>query len=248
MPLDESVPDYATIWRIRQELARHGLADAAFTEVNRQLAARRLFIKRDTLIDATGGAAAAKPPADGPGTLSESGPQAGWTKKGGKDVFGYNEYLGGDQGSGLVRAAQLAGASLHDSQRLAYTVREDDRAVYADRANPSAAQRAWPAGREIKDGVTHRPASAKPLKFVAGELRQGGGTDPRRGEESVRAAEVAPRLAVGSVLGAGAQCRPFPAAAGHDGHSFRPTAYCVSASEDRPQRWRSAENKCQSAD
>ena len=38
--LDESVPDHSTIWRFRQELAAHRLAEALFEEINRQLDAR----------------------------------------------------------------------------------------------------------------------------------------------------------------------------------------------------------------
>jgi transposase, IS5 family len=40
LPLDESVPDHSTIWRFRQALAAHGLAEALFEEINRQLDAR----------------------------------------------------------------------------------------------------------------------------------------------------------------------------------------------------------------
>ena len=43
LPLDESVPDHSTIWRFRQELAAHGLAEALFEEINRQLDARGLI-------------------------------------------------------------------------------------------------------------------------------------------------------------------------------------------------------------
>lgn len=164
LPLDEGVPDHTTIWRFRQELAQRGLAEAVFGEVNRQLAARGLFIKRGTLIDATVVAAAVKPPAGETGAVSEGDPQAGWTKKGGKSVYGYKGHVGVDEGSGLVHAAELTSADLHDSQRFAGLVREGDKAVYADKAYASAAHRAWLAERGIKDGVMQRAASGKPLK------------------------------------------------------------------------------------
>ncbi len=53
LPLDEGVPDHSTIWRFRQELAAHGLAEALFEEINRQLDARGLIVRQGTLIDAT---------------------------------------------------------------------------------------------------------------------------------------------------------------------------------------------------
>src|SRR5512147_871111 len=62
LPLDESVPDHSTIWRFRQELAAHRLAEALFEEINRQLDARGLIVRQGTLIDATLLQASVKPP------------------------------------------------------------------------------------------------------------------------------------------------------------------------------------------
>src|SRR3954470_9342929 len=53
IPLAESVPDHSPVWRFREELAKHGLAAKLLAEVNRQLDARRLILRRGTLIDAT---------------------------------------------------------------------------------------------------------------------------------------------------------------------------------------------------
>jgi transposase, IS5 family len=39
------VPDHSTIWRFRQEPAAHGLAEALFEEINRQLDARGLIVQ-----------------------------------------------------------------------------------------------------------------------------------------------------------------------------------------------------------
>jgi IS5 family transposase len=52
VPLAESVPDHSSVWRFREELARRGLADRLLAEVNRQLDARGLILRRGTLIDA----------------------------------------------------------------------------------------------------------------------------------------------------------------------------------------------------
>ena len=84
LPLDESVPDHSTIWRFRQELAAHGLAEALFEEINRQLDARGLIVRQGTLIDATLLQASVKPPSVKEGTVSEHDAEAGWTKKNGK--------------------------------------------------------------------------------------------------------------------------------------------------------------------
>jgi transposase len=81
LPLDESVPDHSTIWRFRQELAAHRLAEALFEEINRQLDVRGLIVRQGTLIDATLLQASVKPPSVKEGTVSERDPEAGWTKK-----------------------------------------------------------------------------------------------------------------------------------------------------------------------
>src|SRR3954471_3711604 len=62
IPLSESVPDHSSIWRFREELAKRGLAARLLAEVNRQLDARGLILRRGTLIDATVLEAAVQPP------------------------------------------------------------------------------------------------------------------------------------------------------------------------------------------
>src|SRR3712207_1245053 len=53
IPLAESVPDHSSIWHFREELARRGLAERLLVEVNRQLDAKGMILRRGTLIDAT---------------------------------------------------------------------------------------------------------------------------------------------------------------------------------------------------
>src|SRR5512142_2984441 len=105
LPLDEGVPDHSTIWRFRQELERHGLSEPLFAELNRQLDARGVILRKGTLIDATLVEAAVKPPSGNDGTVSERDPQAGWTKKNGKSRFASKAHIAVDQDSGLIRGA-----------------------------------------------------------------------------------------------------------------------------------------------
>ena len=62
IPLDEETPDHSSIWRFRQRIEKLGLSEKLLAEVNRQLDARGLIVKRGTLVDATIIAAAVKPP------------------------------------------------------------------------------------------------------------------------------------------------------------------------------------------
>src|SRR5512134_871690 len=137
LPLDEGVPDHSTLWRFRQELERYGLSEPLFAELNRQLDARGLILRKGTLIDATLVEAAVKPPSGNDGTVSERDSQAGWTKKNGKSRFGYKAHIAVDQDSGLIRGAILSRADLHDSQAGPALVQGDEQAVYTDKAYDS---------------------------------------------------------------------------------------------------------------
>jgi IS5 family transposase len=164
LPLDEGVPDHSTIWRFRQELERHGLSEALFAEVNRQLDAKGLIIRKGTLIDATIVKAAVKPPSFQEGTVSERDPEAGWTQKNGKSHFGYKAHIAVDQDSNLIRDAILTSADLHDSLVGASLVQGDEEAVYADKGYDSRKFRDALAEAGIKDGIMHKARRNTPLK------------------------------------------------------------------------------------
>ena len=70
IPLAESVPDHSSVWRFREQLAKRGLAEKLLAEVNRQLDAKGLILRRGTLIDATILEAAVRPPAGDAGEVS----------------------------------------------------------------------------------------------------------------------------------------------------------------------------------
>lgn len=164
LPLDEGVPDHSAIWRFRQALAAHGLAEALFEEVGRQLDARGLIVRRGTLIDATLLQASVKPPSTKQGTVSERDPEAGWTQKNGVSHFGYKAHIAVDEGSEIIRAALLTAADLHDSQPAAALICGDEQAVYGDKAYASKALRTKLATAGIGDRVMYRAARNKPLK------------------------------------------------------------------------------------
>src|SRR3954464_4354204 len=142
IPLPESVPDHSSVWRFREQLARRGPAERLLAEVNRQLDARGLILRRGTLIDATILEAAVRPPGGDAGEVSERDPQAGWTRKNGESRFGYKAHVAVDEGSGIVRAATMTPADVHDSVPADGLVRGDEQAVYADKADNNEGRRA----------------------------------------------------------------------------------------------------------
>ena len=114
--------------------AQSALAATLLAEVNRQLDAKGLVLRRGTLIDATILEAAVRPPSGDAGEVSERDPQAGWTKKNGESRFGYKAHAAVDEGSGIVREAVMTPADVHDSVPADDLVQGDEQAVYADKA------------------------------------------------------------------------------------------------------------------
>jgi IS5 family transposase len=164
LPLDEAVPDHSTVWRFRQELGRHGLSEALFSEIGRQLDRRGLVVRSGTLIDASIVEAAVKPPSGKEGTVSARDPAAGWTKKNGKSRFGYKAHIAVDEGSNLIRGQLLTGADLHDSLAGPSLVQGDERAVYADKAYDSRGFRKALNSAGIEDRILYKAHRNRPLK------------------------------------------------------------------------------------
>jgi IS5 family transposase len=164
IPLAESVPDHSSIWRFREELARRALAARLLAEVDRQLDAKGLVLRRGTLIDATILEAAVRPPGGDAGEVSGRDPQAGWTKKNGRSRFGYKAHAAVDEGSGIVREAVMTPADVHGSVPADDLVQGDEQAVYADKAYDSEARRTGLRERGIEPRIMYQARRNRPLK------------------------------------------------------------------------------------
>lgn len=156
-PADDT-PDETTVLRFRHDAAAHGVLEACFVEINRQLDAQGLLLRQGTLIDATLIAARSRPPeaAAGLGGGVASEPDAGWTRKGGKSHFGYKLHAGVDEGSGLIRRLMLTSARVNESVVADDLICGDERAVYGDKAYESKERRGALKARGIKDRIMHR--------------------------------------------------------------------------------------------
>jgi transposase, IS5 family len=166
IPLAESVPDHGSVWRFREELARRGPAEKLLAEVNRQLDAKGLILRRGTLIDATILEAAVRPPQGdaGAGEVPARDPRAGWTKKNGRSRFGYKARAAADEGGGIVRRAVMTPADVHDSVKGDELVRGDEAAVYAGKAHDSEARRRELRERGIEPRIMRKARRDRPLK------------------------------------------------------------------------------------
>lgn len=156
--LDDATPDETTICRFRAAAAEAGTLQACFGEVNRQLEAKGLVLKKGTLMDATIVRAAHNPPSReaGMGAAHPREPGADWTNKNGKSFFGYKLHIGMDEGSGIVRRAVFTPARRSESEEADDLVSGDETAVYGDRAYEKKERRERLKAAGIKDRIMHR--------------------------------------------------------------------------------------------
>lgn len=168
LSLHDPTPDHSTLWRFRQELAQDGLADRVFGEINRQLEARNLIVKRGTLIDASLVAARAKPPRKSRGEPAEAPAKpaadsdARWGRKGKKSVFGYKMHIGADTAHTLIRRVELTDGSVTDTEPADRLICGDEKAVYGDQAYYTHARHARLTEAGIKDRLMRRPNKHHP--------------------------------------------------------------------------------------
>jgi len=168
LSLDDPTPDHSTLWRFRQKLAQAGLVDRVFGEINRQLEAQNLILKRGTLIDASLVTARAKPPRKPHGEAAEGPPKpsadrdARWGRKGKKSVFGYKMHIGVDTAETLIRRFDLTDGSVTDTEPADGLICGDEKAVYGDQAYYTHARHARLTEAGIKDRLMHRPNKHHP--------------------------------------------------------------------------------------
>lgn len=139
--LEESVPDHSTLNRFRNELVRLGLYEKLFAELDRQLEAAGVMLKRGTMLDATVIETVAARPSDG---RPASDPEAGFTRRQGKagSSLGYKAHVGVDEGSGLIRAVLTTPANVNDTVPADLLIRGDERVVWGDGAYHTHARQA----------------------------------------------------------------------------------------------------------
>jgi transposase, IS5 family len=125
----DAVPDETTILNFRHLLERHELTKALFEVVSEHLEDKGALLRGGTIMDATLIAAS-------PSTKNKSGkrdPEMSQSKKGNQWYFGMKAHVGVDARSGLVHTAGVTTGKTHDAKVMDNLIREDDRAVFADK-------------------------------------------------------------------------------------------------------------------
>jgi len=156
----DPVPDETRICRFRNMLAEANLAERLFAMLEEQLQAKRLIVRRGTLVDATLIKAQPHPPRRGE---SSPDPDADWTSRGKDGHFGYKAHLSVDQGSGLIRRLGLTGANFPESYLFEEMVIGDEAAVFADAAYTKRTRKKALRGQGVFCGIISRAWRCHPL-------------------------------------------------------------------------------------
>jgi IS5 family transposase len=152
---EDGVPDHSVLNRFRNELVGLGLLDRLFAELDKQLMAAGVILKRGTMLDATVIEAVSRPPAAG---REPTDPDAGFHKRQGKpgSSYGYKAHVGVDEGSGLIRSVLTTPANVNDTTPADALIRGDERVVWADAAYHTHARQARLQAAGIKPRLMRR--------------------------------------------------------------------------------------------
>lgn len=160
---EDAVPDHTVLNRFRNRLISEGLLERMFAELDRQLEAAGMILKRGTMLDATliETAAASKPRKD----QAPRDPDAGLTARKGKSgmTYGYKAHVGVDEGSGIIRSVITTAANVNDTVPADDLIRGDEPVVWADAAYHTHRREAALKARGVKPRLARRPNKHHPL-------------------------------------------------------------------------------------
>lgn len=166
LSLEDATPDHTTICRFRNRLIDAGLLQKLFAELDRQLEAAGLILKRGTMLDATLiETGAARPPPIGGAPEDSADPDARFAKRQGKGggTFGYKAHVAVDQGSGLIRRVITTPANINDTTPADDLILGDERSVWGDAAYHTHAREAALKARSVKPRLMRRANKHHPL-------------------------------------------------------------------------------------
>ena len=161
---EETVPDHSVLNRFRNELVRRALYDRLFAELDKQLMAAGVILRRGTMLDATVIEAVSSPPPKGEETTATD-PDARFTKRQGKagSSYGYKAHVGVDEGSGLIRTVITTPANINDTTPADALIRGDEPVVWADAAYHTHEREARLKAAGVKPRLARRANKHHPL-------------------------------------------------------------------------------------
>lgn len=179
--MDEAVPDSTTLCRFRNALVKSGVYDNLLSEVNRQLASRRVMVITGVIVDASVTDSPRRPRGqkeyevvedrheDEGGDMANArlvekprpgvDTEARWIKKAGKCHFGYKRHTVVNQ-DGLVLAEETTAANESDIKHLVTPLEkaglEKGTPVMADKGYDSSGNREALSRMRLKSRIMHK--------------------------------------------------------------------------------------------
>jgi IS5 family transposase len=168
LDLEAAVPDHTTLCRFRTLLGKAKLLERLFQELERQLDQAGLILKRGTMLDATLiETTAPRPPRAPSGEITDfaeaSDPDARFTRREGRVVYGYKAHVGVDEGSGLIRRVRTTPANVNDTVCADELICGDEAAVLGDSAYHTHRRESELRQRRIKPRLMRRANKYHPL-------------------------------------------------------------------------------------
>jgi transposase, IS5 family len=162
LSLEEAVPDHSTLCRFRNLLVEAKLLDKLFAELDKQLDAAGMILRRGTMLDATViETTASRPPFGNSDAkpIKPVDPDAAFASRPGKSQskYGYKAHVAVDQGSGLIRKVITTPANVSDTTQADLLICGDECAVLADAAYHTHAREAALKHKGIKPRLMRRP-------------------------------------------------------------------------------------------
>ncbi|MDI3259255.1 MAG: IS5 family transposase [Sinobacteraceae bacterium] len=148
----EPVPDATSLLRFRHLLEKHHLGEAIFAEVGRLLQAKGLKLSGGTIVDATLIAA----PSSTKNAEQRRDPEMKQTKKGNQWHFGMKVHVGADAKTGVVHAAAVTAANVHDKHAVPDLLHGRETRVYGDRGDQGCTDLIQEAAPKAKDFTNRR--------------------------------------------------------------------------------------------
>lgn len=155
----DSIPDETTLVRYRKIFSSLGLDKQLFEQYNNQLQEKNLIIGKGTIVDATIKQAQATP-------SSKRDHDANFTKKRGKNYYGYKGHIAIDEDSQIIKKLEFTKASVHDSSEFDNLVDYTEEAIFADKGYASQERRNNLENKKIFDGILDKGYRNKPLTNV----------------------------------------------------------------------------------
>mgnify|MGYP001583186886 CR=1 FL=1 len=131
----ESIPDYSTIWRFREELTEGNLIDKIWEELENQIRSKGIEVKKGVIQDASfiladPGKKNSGMRGRGREAKTSRSKDGTWTKKGKKSIFGFKSHIKVDNETKIITEVAVTTAKTFDGH---IDLANPDEVVYRDK-------------------------------------------------------------------------------------------------------------------